>query len=248
MEQTFYYIIVGALIFEYTLSTLSSVLNMNSIDENIPSGFEKYYDKKKYSKSQLYLRDKTLFGLFSSTFSLLIVLLIIHKGLFGDLDSLVSNYNDNQIIRGLMFFGILFFINDFINIPFSIYSTFVIEEKYGFNKTTVKTYILDKLKGYALTIILGTLIMSPILYFFNAYNTNGWLIAWGIVTAFMIAVQPLFVHVIAPMFNKFTSLEEGDLRSAIENFNCNRNSPLPIFLFRNTRGCDLNISLRSPTL
>ena len=112
MEQTFYYIIVGALIFEYTLSTVSSVLNMNSIDENIPSGFENYYDKKKYSKSQLYLRDKTLFGLFSSTFSLLIVLLIIHKGLFGDLDSLVSNYNDNQIIRGLMFFGILFFIND----------------------------------------------------------------------------------------------------------------------------------------
>ena len=226
MEQTFYYIIVGALIFEYTLSTVSSVLNMNSIDENIPSGFENYYDKKKYSKSQLYLRDKTLFGLFSSTFSLLIVLLIIHKGLFGDLDSLVSNYNDNQIIRGLMFFGILFFINDFINIPFSIYSTFVIEEKYGFNKTTVKTYVLDKLKGYALTIILGTLIMSPILYFFNAYNTNGWLIAWGIVTAFMIAVQPLFVHVIAPMFNKFTSLEEGDLRSAIENFSKQVNFPI----------------------
>lgn len=226
MEQTFYYIIVGALIFEYTLSTLSSVLNMNSIDENIPNGFENYYDKKKYSKSQLYLRDKTLFGLFSSTFSLLIVLLIIHKALFGDLDSLVSNYNDNQIIRGLMFFGILFFINDFINIPFSIYSTFVIEEKYGFNKTTVKTYVLDKLKGYALTIILGTLIMTPILYFFNAYNTNGWLIAWGIVTAFMIAVQPLFVHVIAPMFNKFTSLEEGDLRSAIENFSKQVNFPI----------------------
>ena len=107
MEQTFYYIIIGALIFEYVLSTLSSVLNMNSIVEDIPSGFENHYDHKKYARSQLYLKDKTLFGLFSSTFSLLVVLFIIHRGLFGDLDYLVSEYNDNHILRGLMFFGIL---------------------------------------------------------------------------------------------------------------------------------------------
>ncbi len=226
MEQTFYFIIIGAIIFEYVLSTLSSVLNMNSIDERIPEGFENYYDKKKYAKSQLYLRDKTMFGLLSSTFSLILILIVIHTGLFGNLDIFVSETTDNQILRGLMFFGILFLINDIINIPFSIYSTFVIEEKFGFNKTTVKTYIFDKLKGYGLTIVLGSLIMSLILYFFNTYTTNGWIIAWGVITAFIIAVQPLFVHVIAPMFNKFTSLEEGELRSAIEDFAEKVNFPI----------------------
>ena len=226
MDQYFYFIIVGAILAEYILSTLSSILNMNSIDEKVPEGFEDYYDKGKYSRSQLYLKEKTFFGLFSSTFSLIVVLFVIHAGLFGNLDNLVSEYTNNQIIRGLLFFGILFFINDFINIPFSLYSTFVIEEKFGFNKTTYKTYILDKLKAYGLTIILGSAIISPILYFFETYSDSGWIIAWILVTCFIIAIQPLFVHVIAPMFNKFTSLEEGELRTAIENFADKVNFPV----------------------
>ena len=226
MDQYFYFIIVGAILAEYILSTLSSMLNMNSIDEKVPEGFEDYYDKGKYSRSQLYLKEKTFFGLFSSTFSLIVVLFVIHAGLFGSLDNLVSEYTNNQIIRGLLFFGILFFINDFINIPFSIYSTFIIEEKFGFNKTTYKTYILDKLKAYGLTIILGSAIISPILYFFETYSNNGWIIAWITVTCFIIAIQPLFVHVIAPMFNKFTSLQEGELRTAIENFADKVNFPV----------------------
>jgi len=226
MDQYFYFIIVGAILAEYILSTLSSMLNMNSIDEKVPEGFEDYYDKGKYSRSQLYLKEKTFFGLFSSTFNLIVVLFVIHAGLFGSLDNLVSEYTNNQIIRGLLFFGILFFINDFINIPFSIYSTFIIEEKFGFNKTTYKTYILDKLKAYGLTIILGSAIISPILYFFETYSNNGWIIAWITVTCFIIAIQPLFVHVIAPMFNKFTSLQEGELRTAIENFADKVNFPV----------------------
>jgi STE24 endopeptidase len=113
-----------------------------------------------------------------------------------------------------------------INLPFSLYGTFVIEEKYGFNKTTAKTFMLDKLKGYALTVILGSVVIGPILYFFNTYGENGWWIAWGLITAFMIAVQPLFVHVIAPMFNKFTPLEEGELRTTIESFAEKVNFPI----------------------
>ena len=127
-------------------------------------------------------------------------------------------------MAGLLFFGILFIVNDLLNLPFSVYGTFVIEERYGFNKTTPKTFILDKLKGYGLTIVLGSLIMVPILYFFNTYGSNGWWIAWGLITAFMIAVQPLFVHVIAPMLNTVTPLEVGALGTAIkgftEPFNC----------------------------
>jgi len=206
------------LIVEYLLSTISSVLNMNSITSTIPDGFQEFYDDKKYSKSQEYLKDKTKLGLYSSTFSLILTLIVIHFGLFGFLDEFVRSNSTHYIISGLLFFGILFLINDILNIPFSLYSTFVVEEKYGFNKTSIHTFIADKCKGYGLTIVFGSAIMVPIFYFFNTFQDNGWWIAWALITAFMIAVQPLFVHVIAPMFNKFTPLEEGELKVAIEEF------------------------------
>ena len=218
MEQTYYFIIIGALIVEYLLSTISSVLNMNSITSTIPDGFQEFYDDKKYSKSQEYLKDKTKLGLYSSTFSLILTLIVIHFGLFGFLDEFVRSNSTHYIISGLLFFGILFLINDILNIPFSLYSIFVVEEKYGFNKTSIHTFIADKCKGYGLTIVFGSAIMVPVFYFFNTFQDNGWWIAWALITAFMIAVQPLFVHVIAPMFNKFTPLEEGDLKTAIEEF------------------------------
>jgi STE24 endopeptidase len=226
MEQTYYLIIMGALIIEYVLSTLSSVLNMNSITEEVPDGFQDYYDQEKYAKSQSYLKDKTRFGLISGSFSLLITLAVIHTGVFGLLDEFVRSSSTHSITSGLIFFGILFIVNDIINLPFSIYGTFVIEEKYGFNKTTVQTFISDKLKGYGLTIVLGSLVIVPVLYFFDRYGDNGWWIAWSLITAFMIAIQPLFVHVIAPMFNKFTPLEEGELRTAIEEFAGKVNFPI----------------------
>jgi STE24 endopeptidase len=226
MEQTYYLIIIGALLVDYVLSTVSSILNMNNISETVPDGFQDHYVEDKYARSQAYLRDNTRFGLLSGTFGLALTLFVIHWGLFGSLNNFVLSYTGHPILAGLMFFGIIFIINDLINIPFSIYGTFVVEERYGFNKTTPKTFIIDKLKGYGLTIVLGSLIMIPILYFFNHYGSNGWWIAWCIITAFMIAVQPLFVHVIAPMFNTFTPLEEGELRTAIEAFAKQVNFPI----------------------
>ena len=108
MESTYYFIIVGVLLFEYALSTISSTLNMNSITEDIPDGFQDYYDKDKYAKSQSYLKDKTRFGLFTGTFSLCITLIIIHAGLFGLLDDFVRAYSNHYITSGLLFFGTLF--------------------------------------------------------------------------------------------------------------------------------------------
>ncbi len=226
MEQAYYLIIIGALLFEYALSSVSAILNMNSITEEVPDGFQGFYDEEKYASSQAYLRDKTRFGLFSGTFSLCITLIVIHTGVFGILDDFVRTNSTHSITGGLMFFGILFIVNDIINIPFAIYGTFVIEEKYGFNKTTWRTFFSDKLKGYGLTIVLGSIVIVPILYFFDAYGTNGWWIAWLLITGFMIAIQPLFVHVIAPMFNKFEPLEEGELRSSIEEFSTKVDFPI----------------------
>ena len=226
MEQIYYFIIIGALLFEYGLSTISSLLNMKSISKIVPDGFQDYYNEDKYAKSQLYLQDKTKLGLFSSTFSLILILVVIQFGLFGKLDEFVRSNSTNYIVSGLIFFGILFLINDILNLPISLYSTFVIEEKYGFNKTSIHTFVADKFKGYGLTIVFGSVLMVPILYFFNTFQENGWWIAWALMTAFMIAVQPLFVHIIAPMFNKFTPIEEGELKAAIEDFSNKVNFPI----------------------
>lgn len=218
MELVYYFIIIGALIGEYLLSTVSAVLNMGSITPEVPQEFQDVYDTGKYAKSQEYLKSNTRFGLFSGTFGLVLILIVIHTGLLGILDEFVRVSTGQPILAGLMFFGIIYVVNDVIKLPFSLYSTFVIEEKFGFNRTTPKTYVLDKLKGYILTVVLGSAVLVPILYFFNAFGSDGWWIAWILMALFMIAVQPLFVHVIAPMFNKFTPLGVGELRTAIENF------------------------------
>ena len=218
MEQTFYYIVIGALIVEYLLSTISAILNVNSITEELPSQFIDVYDREKYARSQAYLKAKTRFGLLSSTCGLFVILVVIHLGLFGYLDGFVREQTNNPILAGLLFFAIIFIINDLITIPFSLYSTFVIEQKFEFNRTTPRTYLVDKLKGYLVTALLGGIVLGTILFFFDYYGPSGWWIAWLAIALFMVAIQPLFVHIIAPMFNKFTPLEKGGLRSAIEAY------------------------------
>ena len=226
MENLYYYIIVIAIIIEYLFSSISSILDIKNITPTIPSDFKKAYDQEKYILSQDYLKARTKFGLFSSTFSLILIMIVIHSDIFGLLDQFVRGQSDSYILQGLLFIGIIYFFQDIVSLPFSIYHTFVIEERFGFNKTTLNLFIIDKIKGYAIFIVLGSIVIIPILYFFHVYGDIGWLIAWSILTAFMIAVQPLFVHVIAPMFNKFTPLEEGELRSAIEKYTKKVNFPL----------------------
>ena len=226
MENLYYYIIIFAIIIEYLLSSIGSILDIKNITPTIPSDFKKAYDQEKYILSQDYLKARTSFSLFSSSFSLILIIIVIHSDVFGLLDQFVRGQSDSYILQGLLFIGIIYFFQDIVSLPFSIYHTFVIEERFGFNKTTLNLFIIDKIKGYAIFIVLGSIVITPILYFFHVYGDIGWLIAWSILTAFMIAVQPLFVHVIAPMFNKFTPLEEGELRSAIEKYTAKVNFPL----------------------
>lgn len=218
MENLYYLIIVTAIIVEYLLSSVSSFLDIKNITPIIPQDFKKAYDEKKYVQSQEYLKARTRFGLFSSTFSLCLILIVIHSDIFGVLDQYVRIQTENYILQGLMFIGVIYIFQDLISLPFSLYNTFVIEQKFGFNKTTLGLFIIDKIKGYAIFIVLGSVVITPLLYFFHVYSEIGWLIAWIILTVFMIGIQPLFVHVIAPMFNKFIPLEEGELREEIEKY------------------------------
>jgi len=191
---------------------------MRNISPNIPDDFQDVYDEEKYKKSQDYLKANTQFGIGTGTFGLLLMMGVIHTGLFGVIDQWVRLQTDHYILQGLFFFFLLFIAKDIISLPFSIYSTFVIEERFGFNRTSVKTFVTDLFKGYAITLVLGSIILSPILYFFETYQTNGWWIAWSVMAVFIIAIQPLFVHVISPMFNTFIPLEDGTLKNAIDAF------------------------------
>jgi len=205
---------------------VSSFLDLGNINPDIPDHFKKAYDKKKYAKSQEYLKTKTKFSLVSSTFSIVLIFLVIHLGIFGVLNEFVNLQTNHFILQGLLFISIIYIFQDIISLPFSLYSTFVIEEKFGFNKTTVGLFISDKIKGYAIFIVMGSIIITPILYLFHEYENFGWLIARSLLTLFMIAVQPLFVHVISPMFNKFTPLEDGELRTAIEKYTTQVDFPI----------------------
>ena len=226
MENFYYLIIVSSIILEYLLSSIGSILDIRSITPEIPKDFQVAYDKEKYAKSQEYLKARTKFGLISSTFSLILIMIVIHTGIFGYLNDFVNAQTDHYLFRGLLFIAIIYFFQDIISIPFSIYSTFVIEQKFGFNKTTIGLFISDKFKGYAIFIVLGSIIIAPILFLFHSYPIYGWLIAWSLLTVFMIAIQPVFIHVISPMFNKFTPLDDGELRTAIEKYTKLINFPL----------------------
>ena len=211
-------IILSAFIGEFLLRTLVRVLNLKALDPGLPNEFQGYYDEEKYARSQEYTRVNTRFAFFTTSFDLIVILVFILFGGFNFVDQIVRGFGLSTLPSGLAFFGILFFASDLISTPFSLYQNFVIEEDFGFNKMTLKTFILDKLKGYLLTLVLGGVFLTAILFFFEKTGEYGWLYAWGIIGLFMILIQPLFTLVIAPMFNKFTPLEKGELRTAIENY------------------------------
>ncbi|MCS5640660.1 MAG: M48 family metallopeptidase [Candidatus Marinimicrobia bacterium] len=211
-------IILSALIGEFLLRTLVRVLDLKALDPGLPNEFQGYYDEEKYARSQEYTRVNTRFAFFTTSFDLIVILVFILFGGFNFVDQIIRGFGLSTLPSGLAFFGILFFASDLISTPFSLYQNFVIEEDFGFNKMTLKTFILDKLKGYLLTLALGGVFLTAILFFFEKTGEYGWLYAWGIIGLFMILIQPLFTLVIAPMFNKFTPLEKGELRTAIENY------------------------------
>lgn len=214
----YFAIIIGIIIFEYLLSFIVKILNIKALNPNLPKEFEDTFDQDKYTKSQEYTKTNTRFSFITSTFSLIVSLSFIFGGFYNIIDLYVRGLGYSDKITGLCFFGLLFIVTDLLNTPFSIYRTFVIEEKYGFNKTTLQTFLMDKIKGYFLTILIGGPVLYLILYFFGSFGSNAWLYVWGFLVAFSVIMQPIFNTFIAPMFNKFTPLEEGELLDKIKTY------------------------------
>ena len=207
-------IIVG----DYILDLLVETLNVRSLRTELPREFEGSYDAMKYKKSQEYLKETTRFGIFIDSITTPLTIAFILLGGFNLVDSLARSFNQNLIITGLIFAGILMLASQLLSIPFSVYSTFVIEEKYGFNRTTPKTFILDILKGWIVTLILGGIIFSIIIWFFDKAGSLAWIYCWLTVVIFQIVVTFFAPIIILPLFNKFHPLEDGELKTAIEQY------------------------------
>lgn len=193
-------------------------MNIKSLKPEVPDEMSEFYDADKYAKSQNYTRTNTRFSLITGTFSLVVILLMLFFNGFAFIDKIASNYADGPILISLFFFGILFLANGIINLPFEIYDTFVIEKKFGFNKTTPKTFVGDKIKDLLLSFLLGGGILSFIIYFYTLTTEMFWIYAWIAVSTISIFIAMFYSNLIVPMFNKQTPLPEGELRTAIEEF------------------------------
>lgn len=211
-------IILSAMISGYILELVSDLLNLKALKPEPPEGLEDLYDPSEYQKSQAYTIETTKFGILKSTFSLVISLAFWFSGGFRIFDDFAVSLGFGSIVTGLIYTGLLTAAASAVMFPFSIYSTFVIEEKYGFNKTTVKTFIADTIKGVLLGIIIGTPVLAGIFAFLTHAGSYAWLWCWIAVTLFMVSIQFVAPTWIMPLFNKFTPLEDGELRSAIMDF------------------------------
>ena len=217
-SKTLFYIIIAILILQFIIETVLDYLNAQHFRDPVPEELQDVFDAEEYRKSQDYKRTNYRFGLFTSTFSLVLTLAFLIFGGFEWVDSIARSITDNPVLMALIFFGIIMIGSDILTTPFSYYQTFVIEEKFGFNKSTKKLFFLDKIKGWLMTAILGGGILALVIWFFQWAGSNFWIYTWAVVTAFTIFMNMFYSRLIVPLFNKQTPLEEGGLKEKIEGY------------------------------
>ena len=215
---TLFFIILVILVLDFILERFLEYLNTKRWSNQLPDELQGIYDLNKYRTSQQYQKVKQKFSWIISSFSFLAMLILLFSGSFVWFDNLLINYVNNPILSALLFFGIIGMLSSLVMIPFEVYSTFVIEEKFGFNKTTAKTFILDKLKGWLLGALIGGALLALIVWIYVSTGNYFWLLVWGVITLLMIFMTMFYSNLIVPLFNKQTPLESGDLRDSIEAF------------------------------
>lgn len=216
--NTLFWIVVSIIIIDFLVDKILDALNAKHYNDPVPDSLKDVFDEQEYEKSQRYKKSNYKFGMVSSTFSVVVLLLFLFLDGFDFVDTLARSVSDNAIMIALIFFGIIMLGSDLLSLPFSWYHTFVIEEKFGFNKTTPKTFILDKLKGWGMMIVLGGGILALIVWFYQIAGDNFWWYAWILVAAFSIFLNMFYARLIVPLFNKQTPLSEGSLRNKIEAY------------------------------
>ncbi len=217
-SQSLFYIIIAIIIIDFIVEKLIDRLNAKHFNDPIPADLHDVYDENDYKKSQAYKATKYRFGLLTSTFSIVLTLgFLIFDG-FEFVDNIARNFSENPIVVALIFFGIIMLGSDIVSTPFAYYNTFVIETRFGFNKTTKVIFWMDKVKGLLMMAVVGGGILALIIWFYGISGSHFWLYAWGIVTAFTVFLNLFYARLIVPVFNKQTPLAAGSLREKISDY------------------------------
>jgi STE24 endopeptidase len=216
--QILFYIIIGILVLDFVIDKYIDHLNARHFNDDIPNELKDVYNQEEYFKSQAYKKENYRFSLITSTFTILITLgFFIFKG-FAWVDGFARSFSSNEITVALIFFGVIMIGTDMLNTPFSYYHTFVIEEKFGFNKTSKRLFLVDKIKGWLLSAIIGGGILAIIIWFYQKTGDLFWLYTWLFIGVFTIFMTMFYSSLIVPIFNKQTPLEEGALKESIYAF------------------------------
>lgn len=215
---TLFYIIIAIIIISFIIDKILDALNAKHFNDKVPQELQDVYDEKEYKKSQAYKQTNYKFGLLTSTFSIILTLAFLIFDGFEFVDNIARDYSENPILVALIFFAIIMIGSDVLSTPFSYYKTFVIEEKFGFNKTTKKTFILDNIKGWLMLALVGGGILALIIWFYQFSGDDFWLYAWALMTVFTVVMNMFYAKIIVPLFNKQTPLEEGELRNKISSY------------------------------
>ena len=215
---TLFYIIIAIIVINFIIDKILDAVNAKHFNDEIPNELADVYDEDEYKKSQAYKQANYQFSNITSGFSLLLTLAFFFFDGFKFVDNFARSYTQNPILVALIFFGVIMIGSDILTTPFSYYKTFVIEEKFGFNKTTKKIFWLDKLKGWLMSAIIGGGILAVIIWFYQLTGTSFWIYAWILVAVFTLFMNLFYAKLIVPIFNKQTPLEEGELKSAIEKY------------------------------
>lgn len=218
MYNQVFWLIIAFVVIEFIIERTISKLNAGWFGKPIPEKLAGIFDAEKYQKQQDYSLTNYRFGVFSSTFSVALSLVVLSLGLYGWIDDFLRQWVENEVLLCLAFFGVIMLANTLIDIPFDYIRTFVIEEKFGFNKATQWVFWKDQLTGLLLSALLGGVILGVITLVYVAIPAYFWLVAWLVVSAFTLFMNMFYSEWIVPLFNKQTPLEEGELRTAIEDF------------------------------
>jgi len=219
--NTIYYLLLGIITFDFMLERTLHYLNRKSSKQPIPKELEGIYDDASYAKSQAYMTEVSKFSTLTATLNFVLIFAAIALGWFGWLDAQLRGYSPLNMITPLYFFGVLFVLSEVLGIPFALYRNFVIEAKYGFNKMTQRTFWMDKLKGFILTIIIGGGLLAVFIYLVEFMGQDFWWYFWLVMIGFTLFANLFYTSLILPLFNKLTPMPENELREAIRNY-CNK--------------------------
>jgi STE24 endopeptidase len=211
-------IVLIALIVDYLLGFVSDWLNLRALSTDVPQALSGLYSPEEYRRSQEYTRVATRFGLVSSTYMLAIVLTFWFGGGFNIVDGVVRGWGFAPVVAGVLYIGIIMSARSLVSLPFSIYHTFGIEQRFGFNRTTPVLFVKDLLKGLALAVVLGMPLLAAVMALFLYGGQMAWVYVWLAVLAVTLAIQYVAPVWLMPLFNKFTPMPEGDLRTAIMEY------------------------------